>query len=566
MHHSDTLRSVRSLMRVPLSNKDLVLRAFAMVLEDAFAHDAPGNRAFYGSRVAGGGATMWDDSTDTDGSSDEKTSAPSISHPHTMPMPFLSMRAVPPRSDEIIALVDRLVERTSSAAPSPFSKMHGLCGHLNADVEHVDGASGPHASRAWKRLSNFKEYENWASTIPRAVLKEVHRFATQHRDFEGPDKDVPVNSANAWMRSQGQLGGDHGDSREAQAPVAFHWLDLNMPCEFLPDFWKERKSMAVGREEGNLPTPTKRVLVVIDGADEYRCEVASVANDFFKKSKLVCILSTCRTALTVPVASTGPVKIVPLPCSESAFEGGQLLLNCAEKLVKVEGLSHMEAAELLVHSAPRKLMLNEMGVSPEEGRGCTFDDAICSLSKQPALQILEGHPSAIRHFARHLGEANTSDTPDVHDLTWCKLDQLRGVAQKCRESYDTGMAQALREAKKLLAHDEPSARIWANLTCNPAKEDEPFSCISWNAPRGLLTALEAELERLTSVPLVPDRNALDGLKRRILTKTDAIFLYSMLVRPPRRSRARDAETDIKCGRSLNYTEYVYNNDDVNISF
>ena len=190
----------------------------------------------------------------------------------------------------------------------------------------------------------------------------------------------------------------------------------------------------------------------------------------------------------------------------------------------------MEAAELLVHAAPRQLRLQEMGVAPD-GRGCTFQDAIKSLANQPALQRLEGHPSAIRRFALHLGKANAESTVSTTGQTWCKLHQLEDVAVRCREDYNPGMAQALLEAKSRLEHDDPSVRLWAKLTCNLVNEDEPLTSVPWNGA-----------ERASST------------QRRTLTSSDQSFLRSIIRKPSGNSRA--GESKARDDDSVSYAEYV----------
>ena len=75
------------------------------------------------------------------------------------------------------------------------------------------------------------------------------------------------------------------------------------------------------------------------------------------------------------------------------------------------------------------------------------------------------------------------------------------MAQMCRGEYDPGMAQALLKAKVKLGDDEGSARLWARLTFNPINEEQPLVSVPWEGTRGLINALEAELDGLGEVPV-----------------------------------------------------------------
>jgi hypothetical protein len=528
----ETLRTVRSKMGDLIGHRELVVRAFAMVLENARSSDrqsaTSGKSALQAANSdrGGGGAGAWE------GGRLRFNSGSS-----------LWMRAMPPLLEDLVAMVEDLAKWTSMALAAPSDS--------SAQEFHEQWRREQNAKAVWKKMARGEEYREWAQNVPRSVLVKMHRYATQHDKVEAPDEDVPL----VPVMTETKFAEDtKSEEVGTTGRIAYHWVDINQPYEYLPESWKERNRRGSYHNPATLKSTQQKVLVVIDGADRYRTEVAVLANDIFKKSRIVYILSTCRTALT-PVSNRGPSQMASPPSDSTG--ASELLLTYPEKLVKVDDMSHMEAAELLVHAAPRQLRLQEMGVAPD-GRGCTFQDAIKSLANQPALQRLEGHPSAIRRFALHLGKANAESTVSTTGQTWCKLHQLEDVAVRCREDYNPGMAQALLEAKSRLEHDDPSVRLWAKLTCNLVNEDEPLTSVPWNGARGLIQALEEELDAITimSTPLEGHNGAerASSTQRRTLTSSDQSFLRSIIRKPSGNSRA--GESKARDDDSVSYAEYV----------
>ena len=556
---NESLQIIRSRVKSCRSGDELVARALTKVIEEAWGSSKHGTRR-------------------SETSLHENLVAGSVAAVKEEPM---WMRSKPPRSEDIVALLENLLEWISLSHTAMMS----------SDQTHQSGESykmvddnarnlheewRTHQKRpAWRKMLGNEEFHEWTSSLPAGIQERMYRYATQLSGVEAPDKDItlPMNEEKESDRNiKDDLDG---------MDTPYHWVDINQPFEYLPESWKEKnrkyvlagqgdskrkgatlcKSSATSLQVSSLPV--QNVLIVLDGADNYRTEIVKLVNDLFKMCNFVSILSTCRIPLTSVTSISGIQRIG----AASAVSNFQLnkpeLLVCAEKLVKVEGLSHVEAAELLVHSAPRTLMLNEMGIT-QNGRGCTFNDAIHSLSKQPALQVLAGHPSAIRHFAAYLGAATSEPAAAANHPTWCKLDQLVDMAQMCRGEYDPGMAQALLKAKVKLGDDEGSARLWARLTFNPINEEQPLVSVPWEGTRGLINALEAELDGLTRTALEIKG---DGLVERqgevsyrlLMSGSDKSFLHS-IVRKSGRRRVSGGESKTPENDVISYDEYVDNVD------
>ena len=154
-----------------------------------------------------------------------------------------------------------------------------------------------------------------------------------------------------------------------------------------------------------LSAPQRPLLLVVDGADAWCAPLVELLNRLFQKCQLVRVLSTCCTGLAATScrwtggADGGFAQVVAAPELEAE----------PEKQIWVGKLKAAEAAELLVLSAPRNLMLHEMGRSVSGQQALSWDASMKLLGAQPALDALKGHPRAIRRFVTYLGALEDSN-------------------------------------------------------------------------------------------------------------------------------------------------------------
>ena len=233
----------------------------------------------------------------------------------------------------------------------------------------------------------------------------------------------------------------------------------------------------------------------------------------------------------------------------------------AEKQIWVPVLKPAEAAELLVHSSPRNLMLREMG---QQGtQGMSWADSMRRLADQPALQALKCHPRAIRRFVPYLGALADAEHGNgggggsvIHTLDGlvetarrcyeeAALEPRRAGAESSGPTAPTAVAgaaataaaalaavaaaesardEAARVEAQRLSGDPESAALWAGLAEGSGKSARPAheQTVEWSQ---LGKALEADLAAAVS-----KRGDLPSGDVRQLTSSDVSFLRSVMAK------------------------------------
>jgi hypothetical protein len=530
---SETLSQVVQFFNTrKLSDVELVRRAMALVLEHALT----------GS---------------TNGSSSELWCRPT----YPLPNDLLDLidKIVKISSANLMKASHRLSNNSSSSDPGVSDTIATLEG-IEEEASNIhevwraarrkDFGDSQKKEPCWRKLDP-SEVQSWLDSLPPAMESSIHLFKPPLSSNPSVP-DVSPADDGSWLEVH------------VQKLPSVHWVDIDISYELLPESWKERNriyvpfrtrasSTSVNNAEmngcadmnGNIPQPStawsphappptpmlngngngngrspddgimsaplKPLLLVIDGADSKRGAVVDILNKLFHKCQLLRVLSTCAHGLTGGHhhhhgGGSGAAHGADLVASQT------LALDAEpEKQIRVDRLRGVEAAELLIHSSPRNLMLSEMGLA----RPGAWDASMHLLSQRPALIALNGHPRAIRHFAPLLGVVRGKPTGTDGGGGGggggvpYTLDELVDAANHCyREATApkhvtvnamvTGvLSEEVVRAFAMLDDDPKSLAIWKDLT-SMMKGLPHEQRVTWQGSNGLAAALEKDMNEASA--------------------------------------------------------------------
>ena len=137
-----------------------------------------------------------------------------------------------------------------------------------------------------------------------------------------------------------------------------------------------------------------------------------------------------------------------------------------EKVIPIGSLDAFSSAQLLVRTAPRNLMLEEMKTDDPS-------NALNSLSEREVVKALEGHPRAIKNFSKMLDHTQSlSDEliSDAIDALWAAREVVRERRRRATTTSSTHSRNPPEEEKDVVEEqDTPVSSKRDHVSSFPSK-------------------------------------------------------------------------------------------------